>query len=42
MRAFAELLGRLSFTSSRNAKLTLVQSFLKSQPDPERGWALAA
>ena len=42
MRAFAELLGRLSFTSSRNAKLTLVESFLKTQPDPERGWALAA
>ena len=42
MRAFAELLGRLSFTSSRNAKLTLVRDFLKSQPDPERGWALAA
>ena len=42
MRAFAELLGRLSFTSSRNAKLTLVRTFLKTQPDPERGWALAA
>ena len=42
MRAFAELLGRLSFTSSRNAKLTLVRSFLRTQPDPERGWALAA
>ena len=42
MRAFAELLGRLSFTSSRNAKLILVRDFLKSQPDPERGWALAA
>src|SRR6185312_622486 len=42
MRAFAELLGRLSYTASRNAKLTLVTSFLRSQPDPERGWALAA
>ena len=42
MRAFADLLGRLSFTSSRNAKLTLVRDFLKTQPDPERGWALAA
>ena len=42
MRAFAELLSRLSFTSSRNAKLTLVRDFLKTQPDPERGWALAA
>jgi len=34
MRAFAELLGRLSFTSSRNAKLTLVRGFLRTQPDP--------
>jgi DNA ligase-1 len=42
VRAFADLLSRLSFTSSRNAKLTLVGDFLKRQPDPERGWALAA
>jgi DNA ligase-1 len=42
MRAFAELLGRLSFTPARNAKLTLVRDFLRTQPDPERGWALAA
>ena len=42
MRAFAELLDRLSLTASRNAKLTLVRDFLGSQPDPERGWALAA
>ncbi len=42
MRAFADLLGRLSYTSSRNAKLTLVRDFLKQQPDPDRGWALAA
>ena len=42
MRAFAELMSRLSFTPSRNAKLTLVREFLKRQPDPERGWALAA
>ncbi len=42
MRAFADLLSRLSFTASRNAKLTLVRDFLKTQPDPERGWALAS
>ncbi len=42
MRAFAELLDRLSFTASRNIKLTLVRDFLQGQPDPERGWALAA
>src|SRR5689334_13303366 len=42
MRAFAELLDRLSLTPSRNAKLTLVRDYLKETPDPDRGWALAA
>jgi DNA ligase-1 len=42
MRAFAELLDRLSLTASRNAKLTLVRDFLRDTPDPDRGWALAA
>src|SRR3954468_5481165 len=42
MRAFAHLLDRLSLTSSRNAKLTLVRDYLRETPDPERGWALAA
>jgi DNA ligase-1 len=42
MRAFARLLDRLSLTASRNAKLTLVRDFLHGQPDPDRGWALAA
>ena len=42
MRAFATLLDRLSLTSSRNAKLTLVRDYLRTAPDPERGWALAA
>ncbi len=42
MRAFAALLDRLSFTPSRNAKLTLVRDYLRTAPDPERGWALAA
>jgi DNA ligase-1 len=41
MRAFATLLDRLSFTASRNAKLVLVRDYLKTAPDPERGWALA-
>ena len=41
MRAFAHLLDRLSLTSSRNAKLRLVRDYLATQPDPERGWALA-
>lgn len=42
MRAFAELLDRLSLTPSRNAKLTLVRDYLRETPDPHRGWALAA
>ena len=42
MRAFATLLDRLSLTGSRNAKLRLVRDYLAAQPDPERGWALAA
>jgi DNA ligase-1 len=42
MRAFAELLDRLAFTPSRNAKLVLVRDYLKAAPDPDRGWALAA
>ena len=42
MKAFADLLDRLSLTGSRNAKLTLVRDYLRETPDPERGWALAA
>jgi DNA ligase 1 len=42
VRAFAELLDRLSLTGSRNAKLTLVRDYLRATPDPDRGWALAA
>jgi DNA ligase-1 len=42
VRAFANLLDRLSFTRSRNAKLVLVRDYLAETPDPERGWALAA
>jgi DNA ligase-1 len=41
MRAFSHLLDRLSYTASRNAKLTLVRDFLRQTPDPDRGWALA-
>lgn len=42
MRAFAHLLDRLSLTSSRNAKLVLIQDHLRQTPDPDRGYALAA
>ncbi len=42
MRAFADLLDRLSLTASRNTKLALVRDYLAGTPDPDRGWALAA
>ncbi len=42
MRAFAELLDRLSLTASRNAKLVLLRDHFANAPDPDRGWALAA
>jgi len=42
MRAFAELLDRLSLTASRNAKLTLLRDHFTNAPDPDRGWALAS
>jgi DNA ligase-1 len=42
VRAFADLLDRLSLTASRNAKLRLVTDYLRETPDPDRGWALAA
>lgn len=42
MRAFADLLDSLIYTRSRNAKLRLIGDYLKSTPDPDRGWAMAA
>ncbi|MCP3732290.1 cisplatin damage response ATP-dependent DNA ligase [Sphingomonas sp. MG17] len=42
MRAFADLLDRLIYTRSRNAKLRLIGDYLRSAPDPDRGWAMAA
>jgi len=42
MLAFAELLERLVFTPARNAKLALLRRYFASQPDPDRGIALAA
>ena len=42
MQAFAELLDRLIYTRSRNAKLALIADYLVATPDPDRGWALAA
>lgn len=42
MDTFAQLLERLLLTPSRNAKLALMADYFRTQPDPERGWALAA
>jgi DNA ligase-1 len=42
MRAFAELLDRLSYSPGRNAKLRLMTDYFRATPDPDRGWALAA
>ena len=42
MNCFAELLNRLGYEPSRNAKLRLMSDYLRSSRDPERGWALAA
>jgi DNA ligase-1 len=42
VQAFAELLDSLSFQPARNAKLRLIEAYLRRTPDPDRGWALAA
>lgn len=42
MKPFAELLDRLIYTPSRNAKLARLVAYFRSAPDPDRGWALAA
>ena len=42
MIAFATLIDRLVYTTSRNAKLKLIADYLRETPDPDRGWALAA
>ena len=42
MTPFAGLLDRLVLTPQRNAKIRLMADFFRTQPDPERGYALAA
>ncbi len=42
MIAFAELLERLVFTPSRNAKVSLLRRYFETEPDPDRGIGLAA
>ena len=41
MKAFAQLLDRLSYSASRNAKLRLMGEYFRSTSDPDRGWALS-
>jgi DNA ligase-1 len=42
MIAFAELLERLVFTPSRNAKIALLRRYFATEADPDRGIGLAA
>jgi DNA ligase-1 len=42
MTPFAELLDRLAYEPRRNAKIRLLADYFRTQPDPERGYALAA
>ncbi len=42
MIAFAELLDRLVLTPGRLAKIALLRRYFASEPDPDRGFALAA
>ncbi len=42
MNRFAELLDRLAYEPSRNAKLRLLTDYFRTTPDPDRGYALAA
>lgn len=42
MKAFSDLLDQLYFTSGNNAKAAIIKEYLRSTPDPDRGWAIAA
>ncbi|MBB6124245.1 cisplatin damage response ATP-dependent DNA ligase [Sphingobium subterraneum] len=42
MRRFSDLIDRLVYTRSRNAKVKLIADYLRATPDPDRGWALAS
>ncbi|MEL6920791.1 MAG: cisplatin damage response ATP-dependent DNA ligase [Pseudomonadota bacterium] len=42
MKPFAELLDRLVLTPSRNGKLRLLVDYIRTTPDPDRGYAIAA
>lgn len=42
MERFAALIDTLVYTRSRNGKLAALADYLRTTPDPDRGWALAA
>lgn len=42
MERFSNLLDDLYFTNSSRAKESILAEYLRSAPDPDRGWALAA
>ncbi len=42
MNRFAALLDRLAYEPGRLGKLSLLERYFRSTPDPDRGWALAA
>src|SRR5262249_32373706 len=42
MNEFAQLLDRLAYEPARNNKLRLIADYLRTTPDPQPGWALAA
>jgi DNA ligase-1 len=42
MNRFASLLDRLAYEPRRNGKIALIADYFRSEPDPERGYALAA
>lgn len=42
MERFAALIDALVYTRSRSGKLALIADYLRTSPDPDRGWALAA
>jgi len=42
MKAFAALFEKLVLTQSRNRKIELLADYLRTTPDPDRGYALAA
>jgi len=42
MERFAALVDALVYRRSRNGKLQLIADYLRTTPDPDRGWALAA